>query len=238
MIDPERPPLHPFACEAIDQLLYKVDREHWPLITAMRVKIFYPLEEPVPPQAPRHLLSQIQWYADMLFKVEADQYAQFRDDGRYPAWLSRLGDRVIARVISALEKLEEADKNTLILGYHGLIKPDIVKHLQTVLREIIQQYEQGRAPGQRNDVAPSAPTVERPETSRASEPERESVAEQLKRLQIECRLTGQAMADELGIDLRSIFRHLAGKALPRKMHLAAYEKLFSERLGRNVILTS
>ena len=43
-----RPPLDPLTCEGIDQLLHRVDERHWPTITAMRVKKYYPPDSPVP----------------------------------------------------------------------------------------------------------------------------------------------------------------------------------------------
>ena len=46
----------------------------------------------------------------------------------------------------------------------------------------------------------------------------------------------QKMAEALGIDPRSIYRHLAGQTVPRRNHIATYEKLFSERLNRPVTL--
>lgn len=143
-----RPPLHPIACEQIDQLLHRVDQNHWPFITKMRGKTFYPPDEPVPPRTPQQLLSTIHWYASMLFKAEADQYEQFRSDERYPAWLSGLADRVIARVRKALDTLEEGEPKTLLMGYHGLSMIEVDLHLRQFLLEIRTQYEQGNAPGQ------------------------------------------------------------------------------------------
>lgn len=159
-----RPPLHPIACEQIDQLLHRVDQNHWPFITKMRGKTFYPPDEPVPPRTPQQLLSTIHWYASMLFKAEADQYEQFRSDERYPAWLSGLADRVIARVRNALDTLEEGESKTLLMGYHGLSMIEVDLHLRQFLLEIRTQYEQGNAPGQ-HPTAAIAPTSTQPEAA-------------------------------------------------------------------------
>lgn len=151
-----RPPLHSITCEQIDILLHKVDERHWPLITAMRVKSYYPADTPVPPQAPEHLRQQIHWYASMLFKTEADQYEQFRSDVRYKGWLSGLADRTRARVMKALDNLESNGTNALervvgiqgalILGYHGLTTQGVEEELRTMLLELCGQYELGTAP--------------------------------------------------------------------------------------------
>ena len=90
----DRPPLHPIMREQIDMLLHKVDERHWPQITAMRVKSYYPADTPVPPQSPEHLRQEIHWYASMLFKTEADQYDQFLSDARYPKWQQTSASRL------------------------------------------------------------------------------------------------------------------------------------------------
>jgi hypothetical protein len=231
-----RPPLTPLACEAIDQLLYRVDERHWPTITAMRVKKYYPPDSPVPPPAPKQLLGAFRWYSSMVFGTEADQYDQFRKDGHYSTWLSSLAERTIARVLSAIKKLDESDPEALLLAYHGICNDEIEQDLKTMLGEIRSQYEQGIAPSQRKNVLSFTPTAGPPEAPQPSAPQQESVAEQLKRLQADCDLTAQEMADALRVDPRSIFRHLAGETRPRRTHLAAYEKLFSERLGKPITL--
>lgn len=155
----DRPPLPQLSIESIERLLHAIDQAHWPNITAMRVKTFYPPDVPVPPQSPKHLLSQIRWYASRLFGEEADQYDQFRSDVRYGSWLSSLADRTRARVMKALDQLETdhslvakigliSNKGT-ILGYHGLTTQGVEKELRTTLSEIRAQYEQGTAPSQR-----------------------------------------------------------------------------------------
>jgi hypothetical protein len=233
-----KPPLSSLTREATNQLLHRLDGKHWPTITAMRVKKYYSPDSPVPPPTPEQLLSMIRWYASMVFGTEADQYGQFKEDRRYPAWLSHLADRTILRVLSAVEKLDGGDPEALLLAYHGVEKNRIKQDLKAMLSEIRSQYELGIAPSQRKNVPSSIQTAEPPATPQPSLLQQESVAEQLKRLQADCRLTAQEMADALRIDLRSIFRHLGGKALPRRRHLAAYERLFSDKLGKSVTLRS
>ncbi len=169
----------------------------------------------------------------MLFGTEADQYEQFRRDGRYPAWLSRLKDRVIARVKTALERLEDADPDAMILGYHGLTWSEIEQELSTVLWQIAVQYEHGVAPSQ---VAANQKTSAQPEQPKLKAALKESLADQIKRLQEECGITAEEMAEALEVVPRSIYKHLAGTTVPRRVHIAAYEKLFSERLKRSVTL--
>jgi len=66
--------------------------------------------------------------------------------------------------------------------------------------------------------------------------EETTLSAQIRRLQNECGISAEEMAEALGIEPRSIYKHLAGQTVPRRNHLAAYEKLFSERLNKSVTL--
>jgi hypothetical protein len=230
---PERPlPLDSYTCEKIDSELHKFDELYWPKITAFRVKIYYAPDEPVPPQRPQHLLHEIEWYAERLFKVEADYYERLRSDIQYGLWLDGLANRVRARVLKNLETLESSVPNTSILGYHGLTKPRIEEYLMLMLTKYRLQYEQGISDSQRGAAtfSSSAQVPNQSGSPKAAEP----LAEQIKQLKDECDITAEEIAGALGVVPRSIWKHLAGTTLPRRGHLAAYERLFTERLGRLV----
>jgi hypothetical protein len=49
MNDPERPPLDPVAEEKIDQRLYEIDQEYWPLIRGFLVPVYIPSGKPCRP---------------------------------------------------------------------------------------------------------------------------------------------------------------------------------------------
>jgi hypothetical protein len=141
----DTPPLHPFTRDGIRQAMFRVDELHWPFITQMRAKKHYPLDQPVPPSVPEVLMGHIRAYASVLLKTEADQYEQFRDDARYPTWLAQLVDRVVSHVLTALERLDASDPDSLLLAYHGLTLAGIESSLRTFLREITQPYTGGIA---------------------------------------------------------------------------------------------
>jgi DNA-binding transcriptional ArsR family regulator len=58
----------------------------------------------------------------------------------------------------------------------------------------------------------------------------------LEQLRIESRLTVEDLAEAIELQPRSVYRHLAGIAIPRPRHLAAYEWTFSKRLHREIHL--
>jgi DNA-binding XRE family transcriptional regulator len=63
-----------------------------------------------------------------------------------------------------------------------------------------------------------------------------SIAQQIDSRRKECRLTAEQLAEKIGIDIRSVQRHLAGKSKPYLRHLREYEKLFTKLLGEDVVL--
>ena len=65
----------------------------------------------------------------------------------------------------------------------------------------------------------------------------ETIGAQIERLRLECRLTVEELAEVLGVEVRSVYRHRSGQSTPRPGHLAAYERLFSQRLERKVVLS-
>jgi hypothetical protein len=234
MSEPDRPPLHPITCEQIDVLLHKVDQRHWSVIRAMRIPIFVSPSDPVPPKLPRQLVNNLIWYASELFKTEADNYGEFRRDGRYAAWIERLADRIVKRVLAAVERIERGNF-IATLKYHGVSETEMEKSLRDALRDIGNSYAwkdsnsqikiEAAQPAAQASVQPTAPV-----------PYPEPLAQQLRDLRDECDITAETMAEALGVDPRSIYKHLAAQTVPRRNHIDAYEKLFSERLNRSVIL--
>jgi hypothetical protein len=124
--------------------MHQADQTYWPQITAMRVKKYHPLDTPVPPPTPELLLNKLLQYASVLFKVEADQYEQLRTGGHYLDWLSRLTDRVVAKVVKVSGQLNDGDSDALLLDYHGLTLPKIEQELKEFLEGIAYQYDQGQ----------------------------------------------------------------------------------------------
>jgi len=176
--------LHPATRDAIKQVTHRVDQVHYPHIIKMRVKKYYPPDEPVPPPLPEVLMGEIRRYASMLFGMEADSYDEFRSDPRYGSWLAALADRVTRRVMTALDKLEVGDPDATIMGYHGLTIVGIKHELRTTLFEIRGQYERGTAPSQQRVATPSsvpqAVPVSPPTDNTDAQVDRKAVRESLR----------------------------------------------------------
>jgi len=99
-------------------------------------------------------------------------------------------------------------------------------------RRIAKSHEAEKSTGK-------IPTIEEfvsQQNENTQEPVRHpSAAEQIEQLRNECRLTVEQLADEVGLDPRSVYRHLGGTK-PRIGHIGAYERVFSKILKRNIVI--
>jgi hypothetical protein len=82
------------------------------------------------------------------------------------------------------------------------------------------------------DLNPPKTLTDKKEESRKPDA---TLPEQIKKLRDEARLTNEELADEINLEPRSLYRHLSGTP-PRARHIAAYEKVFSEKLARKILL--
>jgi hypothetical protein len=130
--NPERPPLDPHVLEKIEARAHKVDQHHWPILIAMQVPNFHPLNVPLPPQQPLHLREAVLAYATELYQLEMEKYVAFRDDPLIGLWTMRLRLRVVARVKLALDRIEQGNANGS-LTYHGLSPQELISAVDTHL---------------------------------------------------------------------------------------------------------
>jgi hypothetical protein len=65
----------------------------------------------------------------------------------------------------------------------------------------------------------------------------ESLAAQLLRLRDECRITTEQLAELVGVDSATAYRHLRGVSRPQIRKIGKYEKVFSKLLNRRVVIS-
>ncbi len=65
-----------------------------------------------------------------------------------------------------------------------------------------------------------------------------SVGEQIEALRIECDWTTEFLAEKIGISARSAYRHVSNDDTPSKLNLGKYERVFSEALGKKVLIVT
>lgn len=236
MEDPHRPPLGADIYEAIALAQYEVDQKYWAELQPLRVSSLALLNadlkgQPLPPKQSLHLLKILGEYAGALFDVEARKYPPGPELAR---WLLDLGERIEARV---LESLQPNFSGTL--AYHATAE-EMGKAVHNPIKSHIEDSTAGspRIP----PPLMSTGAVQLPQTAVGQpEPPGEvqrgaTIREQIEMLRNECRFTVEDLAEAIRVSTRSVYRHLSGDADPRQRHLAAYEKVFSEKLKRQVHL--
>ena len=233
MHDTDRPPLDPLAEEKIDQKLYEIDQEYWSLIRGFLAPGRIPPGNPLPPRRPQHLLDCVLRYAGALYAAELPCYEHLRGP-HYPAWLSKLTERIYERVSNAVVGVEDANIADT-LWYHGISLHEIQEALTQRLWEL-RTSDSFKDAGPHPAAESPGPESEKAATQEDAPQHCEPLSEQIRALKNECDLTAEELASALQVDTRSIQRHLAGDALPRRKHLAVYEEFFSKRLGRTVTL--
>jgi len=266
MNDPTRPPLDPRTFDLIELTWDQIDKTQWSFLEEKQVA---PPSDPLislpPSKVPNLLLNTFQVYAGNLFKAEADQYAQFKNDRNYATWLVNLVERVIARVFRTIEIIERAN-TPRTMAYHGLTDDKIRAGLSMFLLRVANEYSwQSNVPSP-DETPPPPPAGEkqlgakerafyakagidldsaspsrgwptmRPKNPKELPLSENFIGEQIRQFREECRLTNEDIADALGIDRRSVVRHISGDNKPSKRHIAAYEKVFSDKTGRTVRL--
>jgi hypothetical protein len=113
-------------------------------------------------------------------------------------------------------------------------------HLQqkALERMVLTQWEQNyhatgetlAAPQQLHANAPR-PLVVQPERATV-----ETTGAQINRWRAECGLTIEGLATRMGLDTRSVQRHLADEHKPQDRHLTAYNRVFSKLLKKEIVI--
>ena len=65
----------------------------------------------------------------------------------------------------------------------------------------------------------------------------ETVAAQIQRLRDECRWTNEDLAEAADLSTRQVARHVSGEAMPYKRNIATYERVFSKKLKRQIVIS-
>jgi hypothetical protein len=65
----------------------------------------------------------------------------------------------------------------------------------------------------------------------------ETVGEQIERLRLECDITIEDLADQVGIDPTNVSRHIRALSMPNKTSRKQYEKILSKLLNRQILLS-
>jgi hypothetical protein len=63
-----------------------------------------------------------------------------------------------------------------------------------------------------------------------------SVGDQIEGYRKECRMTFEDLAEKIGVNTRTVQRHIADACMPHARHLGGYERVFSRSLNRKIVI--
>ncbi len=234
MDDLDRPPLGAYVYEEIALAQHKIDLDYAERLRPFYVARWSPIfsSKPLPPKRPAHLSETLCAYACALFDVEA---------GRYPleptlsVWLQNLANRVEASVIS------RAFQPGILSGFHEGLDATLEHHApkEQMREEVSKALQSNLQPYLlRHSAAALAETaiISHPAKVSRDATADKPLSKQLAELCEECLWTVEELAEAIELSPRSVYRHLSEDATPRKRQLAAYEKAFSTKLKRQVLL--
>jgi len=190
----DRPPLHPTQWDLIELATKRVDAEYWAILAAEQRHHDGP-KTLSPAKTPALLLNKLEMYAGALFRAEGDQYP--KDVSSLGHWLTLLSARIVARVMQTVDEVEDASPKAKI-SYHGLDMAEARKRLEWVLEQVVSNYVFEATP---RNVERSIALA--------------TVAQQLTHYRDQLHLTVEEISEAVGVEPRSISRHLAGDVIPR-----------------------
>jgi DNA-binding XRE family transcriptional regulator len=216
-----RPSLGADTYGSIEAEQYEIHKRHATLLSTLRALDRLPKE-------PQRLAEAVAGYARDLFDAEAKRYPA--EDNNLCAWLKSLAQRVEATVLWRIAELEAVSAAKIT---HHAPKEEIRSMIQRSLRGRLGEPETIPA------ATPQAPGDPLTEVKVASAGEVSgAVAQQIRHLRRECRLTVFELAKLVGIAARTVQRHEAGEVDEiRLRHVRQYERVFSETLERRVRLS-
>jgi hypothetical protein len=145
-------------------------------------------------------------------------------------------------------RIPEAVIRNIIADIDGIKPEDVTR------KRIAFEIAELGGPNRRHiEVVPtpppeSPPSPEGDESGAESEPgpvkqpqveklETASIATQIQRLRDECRWTNEQLAEVAELSTRQVARHVSGEAMPYKRNIAAYERVFSNKLKRQIVIS-
>lgn len=154
--------------------------------------------------------------AEQIFDV---MYAAFRKRSGYKEeWVPEMVRLAVFRTIStSLGYIQYGIRNLSLDALGETLEETVWNHLE----ELKNTSSQAQLDSSVSPANPAFPG---------------SIGEQIRQLREECLFTNEQLAEALGVDRRSVVRHISGDNLPSKQHISKYQKLFSTRLRKEVRL--
>lgn len=167
------------------------------------------------------------------FRQRIEAFESMKEVRNAPPY--RIPEAVVRNIIAEIDgiKPEEVTWKRIAFEIAGLGGPNR-RHIEVVPTSPPESPPSPK--GAESERSPSKqPHVEKPESVNVPA---ESVAAQIERLRDECRWTNEQLAEVAGLSTRQVARHVSGEATPYKRNIAAYERVFSKKLKKQVVISN
>jgi DNA-binding XRE family transcriptional regulator len=181
---------------------------------------------------PETLKFQLRHYSSAIFDAEAQYYSRHsQGEPELHSWLNNLASCI------EYETIRETEIHSAIHNHHCPIS-ERIKTINDVLQQRVDHWlKMARSTATTQLQLSHLPIItDRKEPSLPLANARK-VAGQIDDLRRECHLTVEQLATKIGVEARSVYRHLSGTTQPRIGHIGAYERVFSELLERKIVIS-
>lgn len=169
-----------------------------------------------------------------IFRLGMAAYT--KKPGYDPGWIDEIVHQSIYRVLKTTEDYLRGDINKHYLRLQKTALDDFRNNPIFAPPNLAEMHPTALTSRQASPLLLMAHAAAQLGAEAPSPASEKSLGKQIKQLREECRLTIEDLAAVLHVDRRSVVRHISGKNTPTKRHVAAYEKKFSESLGRAIRL--
>lgn len=265
MDDNDRPNLSLGVQATITDERYHADRAAWqalrPLLKPKEWNETTRFNSPRPPKRASEFYLILSNYSTQVFLLEAAAYPRFPPHPHFRNWLINLAQRVEDHVIGVVNDIKASDHEK-DFSYHGVAEDEMRKTIRQRLEEEMKyrfplefprssplpQLSMKLKPAELRkigiDPENTNPLLQEvvADASRdrgaspAPEKTERGFGEELDRLLREARKSPEYIAEKIGVDPTTVYRHKSGKYSPTRTTVGKYEKALSGILGYDVRL--
>lgn len=150
----------------------------------------------------------------------------------------RISEAVVRNIIADIDGIKPEDVTWKRIAFEiaGLGGPNR-RHIEVVPTPPPESppTPEGEQSGAQSEPGPAKhPQVEKPEVMSVAA---ETVAAQIEKFRDECRWTNEQLAEAAELSTRQVARHVSGEAMPYKRNIAAYERVFSKKLKKQIVIS-
>jgi hypothetical protein len=147
----------------------------------------------------------------------------------------RIPEEFVRDAIARIHGIKPEDVTAQQIRFEVAGLLPIYPHIELIPTAPPNTPSSATAPGsEQQQESKPIPRPETPKPTATAAPE--TIAQQIQRLREECRWSVEQLAESSGLSPRQVARHISGESTPHPRNIHAYERAFSKRLKREVVL--